>query len=215
MKYFFSFLFLLSSAWAYAQNNYVGDNSISPLASYSKQWNDTKYSTCNTAVNEVNLTKSEKEVIYILNLIRSYPALFTETVLKKYPAMSGKYYLEEDTFYFLSLVNTLEKLKPLNILYPDNNCFISAKCHAYYSGITSYVGHERKTKDCQTKKYYSAECSSYGQKQPLDIILSLLIDRGITSLGHRTACLNNYAKIGVSTQPHKKYGSNTVLDFHY
>ncbi|MEO6540182.1 MAG: hypothetical protein ABIN74_04285 [Ferruginibacter sp.] len=207
--------FLIVTAPLFSQTGNISNAAISPLASYSNVWNDIKYSTCNTAVNTPWLTKDEKEVIYILNLVRAQPALFVKTVLKKYPAVSGQGYLADDQYYFISLVKTLEKMAPLNILYPDKACFESAQCHAYNSGITGYIGHERKTKDCKTKKHFYGECADYGHSDPLDIVLSLLIDEGIPSLGHRLVCLSSYDKIGISIQPHSRYGRNAVLDFYY
>jgi uncharacterized protein YkwD len=210
MKYLLTASFLFFTIALFSQSGSVG-----PLASYSKIWNDKKYSNCNTAANSGYLSKAEKEVIYILNLVRTNPALFTKTVLIKYPLVSGKSYLAEDSFYFITLVNTLRKMEPLGILNPDNKCFESAKYHAIASGIAGYVGHERKTKDSKEKKYFNGECCDYGHSDPLDIVLSLLIDEGISSLGHRDILLSNYTKIGVSIQPHKKYGTNTVFDFYY
>lgn len=215
MKYFFTLLLLQSSLLLFSQNNNKPTTTVSPLALYSSEWNDVKYSKCNTAVNAAYLNKSEKEVIYILNLIRSYPALFAKTVLKRYPALSGNGYLADDTYYFKSLVDTLLTLEPVQMLYPDKACYISAKSHAYQSGITGYVGHERKTPDSKLKKHYYGECCDYGHKDALEIVLSLLIDEGIPSLGHRDICLSNYTKLGVSIQPHKQYGTNAVFDFYY
>ena len=210
MKYFLTAAFLFLTVALFSQTL-----TVSPLASYSKIWNDKKYIICNTAANTAYLTHDEKEAIYILNLLRANPVLFTKTVLLKYPSVSGKGYLAEDSFYFISLVNTLKTMEPLGILYPDDKCFESAKYHAIASGITGYVGHERKTKDDKAKKYYNGECCDYGHSDPLDIVLSLLIDEGIPSLGHRDVFLSNYTKIGVSMQPHKKYGINAVFDFYY
>jgi uncharacterized protein YkwD len=215
MKYIIAVFFLFISVNLFSQNNSISFFSVSPLASYSTIWNDSKYSKCNTAANVTNLNRNEKEIIYILNLIRTNPALFTKTVLLKYPEISGQDYLIKDSFYFISLVNSLSKMEPLGILYPDNALFTSAKCHAYQSGITGYVGHERKTNDCKIKKKFNGECCDYGNSKPLDIILSLLIDKGVPSLGHRFVCLSNYSLIGVSIQPHSRYGHNAVLDFAY
>ena len=210
MKHFFTAAFLFFTVSLFSQTVIV-----SPLASYSKIWNDKKYSICNTAADAANLSKAEKDAIYILNLVRAYPVLFTKTVLLKYPSVSGNDYLAADSFYFISLVNSLKKMDPLDMLYPDDRCFESAKYHAIASGITGYVGHERKTKISKAKKYYYGECCDYGHSDPLDIVLSLLIDEGIPSLGHRDIFLSNYTKIGVSLQPHKKYGTNAVFDFYY
>ena len=215
MKYYFTVFLLFFTASLFSQTQNLRTAAVSPLASYSNVWNDIKYSKCNTAINAAYLSKGEKDVIYILNLIRVYPALFVKTVLKKYPEASGNGYLAEDSFYFISLVKTLEQMGPLNILTPDKDCFESAKCHAYTSGITGYVGHDRKTNDCKTKKHFYGECCDYGHSDPLDIVLSLLIDEGIPSLGHRLVCLGSYNKMAASVQPHSRYGNNAVLDFYY
>ncbi len=215
MKYFFSIFLVLSSINLFSHNSKLSINAVSPLASYSEKWNDSKYSKCNTADNVAYMSNTEKNIIYIINLIRTNPSLFVKTVLKKYPAVSGKHYLADDTYYFQSLINTLNALEPLQLLYPDNNCYSSAKCHAFSSGITGYVGHDRRNKDCKAKRYFNGECCDYGNKEPLEIVLSLLIDEGVPSLGHRGIILSNYSKIGVSVQPHRKYGTNTVLDFYY
>ena len=89
MKYLLSAFLLFLNLSLFSQTHIVSAVAVSPLASYSTIWNDVKYSACNTAVNAAYLTQSEKEVIYVLNLIRSYPALFCKTVLKKYPEKSG------------------------------------------------------------------------------------------------------------------------------
>ncbi|MBK8521980.1 MAG: hypothetical protein IPL54_14305 [Chitinophagaceae bacterium] len=215
MKSVFTLFLLHASFLLFSQNSIRAAGAVSPLAIFSSEWNQVKYSKCNTAVNAAYLSKSEKEVIYILNLIRTYPALFARTVLKQYPGLSGNGYLADDTYYYKSLVDTLLLLQPMNMLYPDKSCFNSAKSHAYQSGISGYVGHERKTPDSKLKKHYYGECCDYGRKDALEIVLSLLIDEGIPSLGHRDICLSSYTKVGVSIQPHKKYGTNAVLDFIY
>ncbi|MDZ4794597.1 MAG: hypothetical protein SGI83_09990 [Bacteroidota bacterium] len=180
---------------------------VSPLASYSTAWNDVKYLKCNTAASANYMSTAEKEVIYILNLARTNPALFANTVIKKYPAGRSHYYS--------SLLDTMLVLKQVKLLYPDSLCFAGALCHAQNSGKEGYVGHTRSTEECRSKWYYNGECCDYGHNRPLDIIMSLLIDEGVESLGHRKICLAGYKKIGVSIQPHTTYGHAAVLDFHY
>jgi hypothetical protein len=101
------------------------------------------------------------------------------------------------------------------LLYPDSLCFVSAECHAISSGKTGYVGHERQTKECKDKHLFFGECCDYGHKEPLPILMALLIDQNVPSLGHRKMCIGPYGKMGVSIQPHKVYGNNAVLDFYY
>jgi hypothetical protein len=103
----------------------------------------------------------------------------------------------------------------MKLLYPDSLCFEGARCHALSSGIKGYVGHDRLTDECKKKWYYNGECCDYGRSTALDIVMGLMIDENVPSLGHRVICLSFFNSIGVSIQPHKIYGKNAVLDFHY
>lgn len=182
-------------------------SSLSPLSSYSAAWNDPKYLKCNTAALAHYMTTAEKELIYILNLARTNPALFAKTVISKYPV--------RQTGYYTSLLETMLHLKPLKSLAPDSLCFAGAQCHALNSGAEGYVGHDRSDETCRKKWYYNGECCDYGHNQPIDILMALLVDEGVESLGHRNICLGNYKKIGVSIQPHRTYRHTAVLDLHY
>lgn len=186
----------------------------SPLSNFSTEWNQARYSNCNTAANASYLTAEEKKLIYIINLMRANPKLFANTVTSQYPDSANMVYLKT-TGNFSSLLSTLRKQEPLSLLYPDSSCFVGAQCHAITSGRKGYVGHERITTDCRKKWVYNGECCDYGHDIALDILMALLIDEGVPSLGHRTICLSGYNKIGVSIQPHTRYGFNTVMDFLY
>lgn len=189
----------------------VGGTNGSPLAKYSNTWNGADYKACNTAASATYLTANEKEVVYILNLVRQYPQLFAQTVLKTYPDEGGGSGLRQSAYY-KSLMATLEKMQPQKILKPDLIAYASANCHATSSGKNGYTGHQRQTEECKSVKNFMGECCDYGNHHPLDIVLRLLIDEGISSLGHRTILLGSYSAIGVSIMPHKEYGSNTVID---
>src|SRR5258706_3222962 len=186
----------------------------SPLASFSADWNDSRYLACNTAVNSRYMNDNEKEVIYILNLLHSNPKLFANSVVTKYPEYMNRNYLTNVPEY-QSLLDTLRKVRTLPLLYPDSLCFESAKCHATSAGKIAYVGHDRKTEECKVKKHHQGECCQYGYKDALSIVMALLIDQNMSSLGHRFLCLSDYAHIGVSVQPHTGHGYNAVLDFYY
>jgi hypothetical protein len=191
-----------------------GSNLSSPLSKFSSEWNDPKYLQCNTASSASYMNSKEKEIVYILNLLRTSPRLFASTVVKKYPEYSGNLNLRRTT-EFKSLMKTLENMKAVPLVAPDALCYASAQCHAYSSGQRGYVGHERKDKNCKSKKYFNGECCDYGHQDPLDILMSLLVDEKVPSLGHRMICLGPYRIMGVSIQPHRSYGYNAVLDFSY
>jgi uncharacterized protein YkwD len=160
------------------------------------------------------MSAEEKKLIYIINLMRTNPALFTSTVVSKYPDSAYMTSLKNSSYY-KSLLTTLRTQVPLGLLYPDSVCFVSANCHAITAGKKGYVGHERQTEDCKKKWVFNGECCDYGHNQALDILMSLLIDDGVPSLGHRKICLSPYNKIGASLQTHEVYSYNTVIDFLY
>jgi len=210
MKFYVAIYFIICSTF-YHQHA----SAPSPLAEYSSEWNDPKYLKCNTAANAGYMSASEKEVIYILNLARTNPSLFANTVIKQYPGKTGKLNLNKSNYYYSSLLDTMKSLRQINLLYPDSLCYVSANCHAVNSGKEGYVGHERSTAECKKKKYFSGECCSYGSSKPLEIVMSLLIDEDTPSLGHRFLLLCSFPRIGVSIQPHKTYGTDAVIDFTY
>ena len=178
---------------------------VSPLSTYSTEWNKEEYNKCNTASDITYLSVEEKEVIYILNLIRSHPLLFVNTVLAKYPSVSDKAYLLKDKYYYQTLIKVLSDMAPQKVFDVNKLCYESAFCHAVESGKKGYTGHDRLNKKCEDKRYYLGECCDYGNSEPLEIVLSLLIDEDVPSLGHRKILLGNYSQIGLSIKPHKKY----------
>jgi uncharacterized protein YkwD len=212
MKLFIVPILILVSSFATVEKE--NRAAPSPLTGYSSAWNDPKYLKCNTAAKAGYMSSNEQEIIYILNLARTNPSLFASTVVKKYPEKSGKGYLVNSDYY-KSLLDTMKKMKPVNLLQPDSLCYTSAFCHAVSAGNAAYIGHDRQTDDCKEKRNFNGECCDYGNEKPLDIVMSLLIDNWVPSLGHRWICLNSYKRIGVSVQPHKGYRHNAVLDFHY
>lgn len=160
------------------------------------------------------MSPEERKIIYILNLMRKNPKLFARTVITNYPTTSGQRWLVNVDEY-KSLLDTILKMKPVNSLKPDQKCYASSQCHAASTGPSGYVGHGRIDKHCDSLLYYNGECIDYGYTGALDIIMHLLIDEGVPSLGHRLICISGYRGLGVSIQSHKQYGHMAVLDFTY
>lgn len=209
MKIFVGLLLLNSTLNLFAQQSKIN---VSLLAIYSGEWNGKQYALCNTATGVSYMSDQEKEIIYIINLVRRYPLLFCKTVLNDYPIKAGKQALLQNKYYYQSLVSELTILKQLPLLTPDSLCYKSAFCHASTSGKSGYAGHERQSNSCKDNQYYSGECCAYGNSNPLEIVMQLLIDEDVPSLGHRRILLDNYQTIGVSMQPHTQYYINAVLD---
>jgi len=196
------------------KNNYFfyQDSIINPLAKFSNEWNKIDYQNCNTAKELKYLKTTERNVIWIINMVRLNPRLFLNSVLLNSKSPMYKSF-KIRSFYYNSLIENLKTLSPnQSPLLPDTDLFITAKCHAYESGKIGYVGHDRKNNTCV--KDFFGECCYYGLEDPFHIVISLLIDEDVSNLGHRKIMLNKkYTLIGVSLQPHIDYGTNTVLDF--
>jgi hypothetical protein len=186
----------------------------SPLAVFDKSWDNPVYASCNTAADASFMSDKEKELIYILNLARRYPAQFANTVVKQYPAWSHNEGMAK-TDHYQSLLRTMRLLPQSTLLYPDEACYASAQCHAVASGKKGYIGHNRLNADCKKQQHFMGECCDYGHDEPIDILMALLVDEGVANLGHRLICFTTYNKIGVSMAPHKQYGNGVVLDFYY
>jgi hypothetical protein len=185
----------------------------SPLRGYGTKWDSAKYLVANTAAGVSYLDENEKGVIYVLNLARMDPQQFAMTVLRKMDHYGG---LPTDSMnvYFRSLLQLMDTLRPLPLLYPDSGLFVTADCHAVSSGRVGYAGHVRQDDRCTM--IFDAECCSYGFNDPISIIAQLLIDNNVPSLGHRVICLSSCSQaIGVAIRTHTVFGYTGVLDFKY
>ena len=174
-------------------------------------WNDLVIETTNTAKNAAYLTNEEKNIIWLCNLARFDGKLFSKTFLKEYIEKNQVRY----TSYVKSLFSDLKKTKELPLYKPDKRIYGLAKEHAVWSGKRGKTGHKRFQDRAKRSKHSKfAENAQYGDFISIDIVMDLLIDEGIQSLGHRKNILSPlYKYIGVSIQPHKVYKYNCVMDF--
>ena len=175
------------------------------------EWNEPKYETANTALGCTYMSEEEKEFIKLWNYCRLNPQLFLNTYLKKIKEKAPQF----RTSYESSLIVDLQNQSPLPVIKPDKVLFTAAKCHAYNSGVIGHVGHNRKSYSSPCPIIFRAECCSYGNLDALGHLINLLVDEGVSSLGHRKALLAKYEYAGVSIQPHKTFSFNMVIDMHY
>lgn len=175
----------------------------------AQNWTSNQIERANTAKNVAYLTNVEKECILYINLCRLYPQDFLNNEVVNYFGTKRYGDYLKNSSYRNSLIDFLSVMEPVNALYFDVEAYKNAKCFAIEQGEAGTTGHKRI--NCIHGNY--AECCSYGMDTAKDIVLQLLIDHDVPSLGHRKNCLNKeYSNIGASVQKHLKWGSSAVID---
>ncbi|NPA36264.1 MAG: CAP domain-containing protein [Chlorobi bacterium] len=178
---------------------------------------DVLLKEADTAKDADYLSRNEKDVILYMNLARLNGKWFIANVLEKNKDIIKPGYEK----YIRSLMTDLKKVKDLQPLYPSADLTDAARYHAKDMGVTGKVGHKSsdgtKTFD-RIKRYargnYKGENCQYGYSDPVLIVVSLLVDGGVHSLGHRRNILNpEFKYAGVAIESHKKYKYNCVMDF--
>jgi len=171
----------------------------------------------NTAKDVSYMSQDEKDVILYMNLARIDGKWFIKNVMEQ----NSSFIENESKRYVNSLTAALKRLKNIEPLYPSKNLTQSARFHAKDMGHTGKIGH-RSSDGTDTferiERYnrgnYMGENCQYGYSDPILIVLDLLIDGGIPSLGHRKNILSYKFKFtGVAIDPHKGYEVNCVQDF--
>ena len=177
-------------------------------------WTESELQSATTTKDAHYLSEDEKEVIKLCNLARLYPKKFLHVYLS-----ASKYTKSRDP-YVISLLRDLDNSVPTNALHPNTELTKAAEIHALDMGQHGSVGHNSSNGiSCEKRisslyQGFSGECCQYGSKNPLQIVLDLLVDQDVPSLGHRKMILHGSAnEIGVAIRPHKVYSSNCVLDF--
>jgi len=158
-----------------------------------------------------------EDVLRIMNEVRTNPQSFLNGRLLPYLKEHGL----ENNSYAKSLVTELEIAKPINALQSSSVLQKLAKGHALDMGQKGTIGHNssngttfEKRVRAKIKSGMIAENCDYGNAEPLDIVMSFLIDDGITSLGHRKNILHpSLSYVGIAIEKHKTYRVNCVMDF--
>lgn len=159
-----------------------------------------------------------EEVVSILNAIRSDPQNFIVEYLNPYIKKNN---LSENK-YVVSLIAELKAGRKMGTVQLSPIISKISKAHATDMGSRGKVGHNSSdgtTFDKRLRQKAKAggaigENCDYGNEKPIDIVMSLLIDDGIESLGHRKNILEPRFKwIGIAIEPHKKYRISCVMDF--
>lgn len=170
----------------------------------AQSWTSEELRAANTAGSCSYLSQVEKDVILYNNLARMYPAKFARIELRG----------QQETGYLSSLRNDLNSMSALPALTVHRGATEAAKCWATESGSRGITGHRRVGCDDFNAGHAWGENCSYGKSTGRDIILQLLIDEGISNLGHRRNCLSStFRSVGVGYATHTGYRYCCVMDF--
>jgi len=177
-------------------------------------WDASVVRTLNTAAEIDYLNEEEKKLILFMNMARQNGPLFSESFLKTYMQENQL----ENSSYIRSLRKDLKKASGLTPLFPEKDLTAIAQGHALRSGEKGTTGHnefKKRFEPLMGDPYmHVGENCSYGYERAIDIVLSLLIDEGVKSLGHRNNILApDFNSVGVAIRPHKSYRVNCVMDF--
>ncbi len=163
-----------------------------------------------SALPAAALSPAEAEVLRLLNEARTAPAAFANS------------YLRERMPAGAECAREMRRLKPMRRLQTAQMLERSAIAHALdtgRAGVTGHVGTNGSTLADRIERHGQwqgsiAENIYYGPGSPLEIVLSLLIDRGVAGRGHRRNILDpNLAYVGIATRLHRSYGNLCVMDF--
>lgn len=187
-----------------------------PLA--AQQWTSEQLARAHTARNASYLSEQEKQVIFLCNLARMDGALFAATYLAQHTPN------DPSNWYIASLYRDLQFVKGRQPLYPDKRLYATAAYHAADMGRSGRTGHTSSDgTDFADRVYgglgektYIAENCSYGSNndQAINIVVQLLVDANVPSLGHRKNILNpDLSAIGVAIALHATYEYMCVMDF--
>lgn len=159
------------------------------------------------------LSPTETDVVSLLNEARTTPARFAQRHLASRAKES------REAAECIREMRRMTPLPPFQLAVP---LIESAREHANGSGtagITGHQGADGSTLDQRISRYAVwtgaiSENLYYGAADAEEIVVQLLIDRGVPGRGHRRNILSpEMAVVGVAVRRHPGYGAICVMDF--
>ncbi|MBL0156420.1 MAG: CAP domain-containing protein [Bryobacterales bacterium] len=159
------------------------------------------------------LSPTESAVVRLLNEARTAPARFAQLHIAPHARESRE---------AAECLREMSLMAPLPALTVATPLVQAARDHAEASsaaGITGHQGADGSNLDQRISRYADwvgsiSENLYYGRDNAEEIVVQLLIDRGVAGRGHRRNILNaKMAAAGVAVRRHPRYGSICVMDF--
>ncbi|HYA94282.1 MAG TPA: CAP domain-containing protein [Thermodesulfobacteriota bacterium] len=177
------------------------------------------------------LSPLEKAIVHEINAARTNPkgyASFLEQWKRYYDGkllrIPGERIImtEEGATAVNEAINFIRSLSPVPRLSPSKGMSLGAKDHVKdqeSSGSTQHKGSDRSQPWDRVNRYGTwerciGENIAYGSDKARNIAMSLIIDDGVTSRGHRKNIFNpDFRVIGVACGHHATYRTVCVITF--
>jgi len=172
----------------------------------------------NSVVREINVARTaSQDYASLLEQRRKY---YDKKILR----LPGESPLltKEGVEAVVEAIHFLRSAKPIAPLNPSKGMSLGAKDHVKdqgSSGSTQHKGADRSQPWDRVNRYGTWEKSigeniAYGSSKARDVVLSLIIDDGVPSRGHRRNIFNpDFRVIGVACGHHATYGTICVITF--
>jgi uncharacterized protein YkwD len=159
---------------------------------------------------------SAAAVLRELNLVRENPSLYANFVAESRP-----FHMIEHGHAVDEAVRFLKRARPLQPLTLSTGMSRAAAdhCAEQVEGQLGHDGSDRSSPGDRISRYGNWSVSwgeniSYGQKTARGIVLTLIIDDGVRSRGHRKNIFNpKFNYVGAAFGPHARYRTVCSIDF--
>lgn len=202
-------------------------------ASFGQEaWPDSIY----TANDAAYLTEQEKAVIVEMNKARTNPVRYAKEVVEPFldkftSERNGRIFIDKDGNRIISnegkyavkeCIRELKKAVPMPVIMPSEGLSKAARVlaedqrHSGRTGHTTTGGSQPWERSSEFGKWLGSfgENVDYGNKDGESIVLSLMVDDGVKSRGHRENILtSNFRVAGICIDSHVTYRNMCVIDF--
>jgi uncharacterized protein YkwD len=190
-----------TSKYSFAWGQSCNQQKMTYTASVPVDSSGVHFQKLNTAANVRYMNDMEKLMMQEINFVRAYPKVYAQIVASHLEAESKSIFgLDfDEKLAGEELIEELNQMKPVQILQPAECIYKAAKVHGTDCEKRGYFAHtgsdgsapwDRITKHCPNFATGNENGAGNSDPSPRTAVISLLIDAGITSRGHRKNMLD-------------------------
>lgn len=177
-------------------------------------------------------SEMDRELLTETNLARTNPAAYAAHLEAMLPLFDGDVIrrpgsnvglrTNEGPAAVREAIRFLRQQQPLPPMTWADGIWRAARDHVLDqgpSGATGHDGRDGSNMDQRIRRYgtwlsTAAENIDYGSESARDVLISLIVDDGVPSRGHRTTIFNGALRVmGGACGPHSRYRQMCVIDY--